>query len=121
MVKPKSHPHAQLNKMDKYTVAKQPVPSAADGEPPGEAEPSLGAIMEAIQDLKSSLELKLDAVMLDVNLLRADFHNMVAKVQSIPTTSDQNPAQDWGKHRDGHREEESVPAGTELRQSGAKE
>ncbi|KAJ1209363.1 hypothetical protein NDU88_004741 [Pleurodeles waltl] len=48
----------------------------------GNAEPSLGAIMEAIQDLKSSLEPKLDTVTVDVNLLLADFHKMSEKVKS---------------------------------------
>ncbi|KAJ1210045.1 hypothetical protein NDU88_005413 [Pleurodeles waltl] len=44
-------------------------------------EPSLGAIIMAIQDLKTTLEPKLDAVMVDVSLLRADFQKMSEKVK----------------------------------------
>ncbi|KAJ1119829.1 hypothetical protein NDU88_008014 [Pleurodeles waltl] len=43
-------------------------------------EPSLNAIMAAIQDLRGSLEPKLDAVTVDVNLLRADLKEVAEKV-----------------------------------------
>ncbi|KAJ1175777.1 hypothetical protein NDU88_001062 [Pleurodeles waltl] len=42
----------------------------------------LCAIMVAIQDLKISLEPKLDAVTIDVNLLRVDLQKMSEKVTS---------------------------------------
>ncbi|KAJ1138525.1 hypothetical protein NDU88_004906 [Pleurodeles waltl] len=51
-------------------------------EEPGASEPSLRAIMAAIQDLKTSLEPKLDAITIDVTLLRADLHKMSNKVTS---------------------------------------
>ncbi|KAJ1164032.1 hypothetical protein NDU88_004479 [Pleurodeles waltl] len=76
MVKPKRHPYAQSNKMDKYNVAKLSATSEGDREQPGNADPSLGAILEAIRDLKSSLEPKFYAMKLDVNLLQADFRKM---------------------------------------------
>ncbi|KAJ1109245.1 hypothetical protein NDU88_006608 [Pleurodeles waltl] len=69
--------------MDKYGVAKQTV--AVDGievEMPGTAKFSLGANMAAIWDLKNSLEPKLDAVTVDVNLLRANLQKMSKKVSS---------------------------------------
>ncbi|KAJ1176808.1 hypothetical protein NDU88_002075 [Pleurodeles waltl] len=64
-------------------MAKLPAASAVDGEPPGDLEPSLEAIMEAIRDVKSSLEPELDTVMLDVNFKRAEFHEMSEKVKSV--------------------------------------
>ncbi|KAJ1172698.1 hypothetical protein NDU88_004542 [Pleurodeles waltl] len=52
------------------------------GEKSGDVEPSLFATMEAIRDLKSSLELKLDAVTVDLNLLGADIYKTSEKVKS---------------------------------------
>ncbi|KAJ1213717.1 hypothetical protein NDU88_001349 [Pleurodeles waltl] len=87
------HP-PQMNKMDKYTVQRQaqpvprqaqPAPRQAEATLVGEdaergpcadrnpqVEPQLDAIMEAIQDLKGLLKPKLDAVTVDVTVLRAD-------------------------------------------------
>ncbi|KAJ1202047.1 hypothetical protein NDU88_005850 [Pleurodeles waltl] len=93
MVRNKGQLSPQTNKMDKYAVLRQtegPLagkdaeggPSAVRGP---SAEPSLGAIMAAIQDLKGSLELKLDAVMVDVTLLRVDLKKAMEKVNSTET------------------------------------
>ncbi|KAJ1119212.1 hypothetical protein NDU88_007398 [Pleurodeles waltl] len=50
-------------------------------EGPGPScEPSMGAIMAAIQDMRGSLEPKLDAVTMDVTLLQADLKKVAAKV-----------------------------------------
>ncbi|KAJ1208076.1 hypothetical protein NDU88_003466 [Pleurodeles waltl] len=82
MVKPKRHAQTQSNQMDKYAVKRQVMENNEGRKKSVVAEPLLGAIMEAIRDLKSSLEPKLDAVTVDVNLLRADFHKMSEKVKS---------------------------------------
>ncbi|KAJ1098592.1 hypothetical protein NDU88_003700 [Pleurodeles waltl] len=74
MVSNKVQPSQQMNKMDKYAVQGQtggPVePDNAEGGQEKDQDhwgkPSLGAIMAAIQDLRGSLEPKLDAVTVDV-------------------------------------------------------
>ncbi|KAJ1087896.1 hypothetical protein NDU88_001055 [Pleurodeles waltl] len=48
----------------------------------GASEPSLGAIMAAISDLKSTLEPKLDTVTADVSLLLADLQKMADKMST---------------------------------------
>ncbi|KAJ1180174.1 hypothetical protein NDU88_005398 [Pleurodeles waltl] len=48
-------------------------------------EPSLGTIMTAIQDLKTSMEPKLDTITVDMSLLQADSQNMSEKVTSAET------------------------------------
>ncbi|KAJ1142285.1 hypothetical protein NDU88_008612 [Pleurodeles waltl] len=83
VVKPKGHTQTQSNKMDKYAVTWPAVVNNGGGEDTSEVvEPLLGTIMVAIQDLKNSLEPKLDAVTVDVKLLRADFCKMSEKVTS---------------------------------------
>ncbi|KAJ1197386.1 hypothetical protein NDU88_001246 [Pleurodeles waltl] len=52
-----------------------------DCGPPGE--PSLGAIMAAIQDLKGSLVPKQNALMVDITLLRADLKKVTATETDI--------------------------------------
>ncbi|KAJ1163681.1 hypothetical protein NDU88_004135 [Pleurodeles waltl] len=47
--------------------------------------PSLNAIIAAIQDLKGSLEPKLDVVTVDVTLLQADLKKVVEKVTNVET------------------------------------
>ena len=42
-------------------------------------------ILQAIQDTKSSLESKIDAITLDVGLLRADHRKLVSRVASVET------------------------------------
>ncbi|KAJ1103192.1 hypothetical protein NDU88_000619 [Pleurodeles waltl] len=54
-----------------------------DQGPPGE--PSLGTIMAAIQDLKGLLEPTLDAVTMDVTLLKADLKKVAEKVTNAET------------------------------------
>ncbi|KAJ1136695.1 hypothetical protein NDU88_003110 [Pleurodeles waltl] len=50
---------------------------------PEVAEPSLSTIMAVIKDFKNSLEHKLDAVTVNDNLLRTDFHKLSEKVKSV--------------------------------------
>ncbi|KAJ1181029.1 hypothetical protein NDU88_006240 [Pleurodeles waltl] len=77
MVKPKIQGPQQSNKMDNYAITKQTPNSSGQGSTGvGPAEPSLGAIMAAISDLKSILEPKLDTVALDVSLLCTDLQRM---------------------------------------------
>ncbi|KAJ1109454.1 hypothetical protein NDU88_006814 [Pleurodeles waltl] len=78
MVKPKTHSDQQSNKMDNYAIASQA--STPSGQ--GSAEPSLGAIMAAISDLKSALEPKLDTIKADVSLLCAVLQKMVDKLST---------------------------------------
>ncbi|KAJ1189151.1 hypothetical protein NDU88_005902 [Pleurodeles waltl] len=88
MVRNKWHPLQQLNKMDKYTVPRQTrgslVSDSAEGghwkDQDPLVEPSLGAIMTASQDLRGSLEPKLDAVTVDVTLLRADLRKSPRRI-----------------------------------------
>ncbi|KAJ1175641.1 hypothetical protein NDU88_000928 [Pleurodeles waltl] len=83
MVKPKTHGHQQSNKMDNYAIARQAsTPLEQDSAEPGVYEPSLGAIMEAVSDLKSALEPKLDTVTVDVSLLHADLQKMADKIST---------------------------------------
>ncbi|KAJ1155947.1 hypothetical protein NDU88_008672 [Pleurodeles waltl] len=88
MVRNKEHPLLQVNKMDKYAVQRPAGGTVVPGDAeegqekdrgPGD-EPSLSAIMAAIPDLHSSLEPKLDAVTVDVNLLFADLEKVTEKV-----------------------------------------
>ncbi|KAJ1148711.1 hypothetical protein NDU88_001539 [Pleurodeles waltl] len=51
----------------------------------------------------------------------SDQQSRVAKAQSVPSTSDQNPTEDRRNQRDGHQEAETVLVDSELRHSGAKE
>ncbi|KAJ1093403.1 hypothetical protein NDU88_006504 [Pleurodeles waltl] len=70
--------------MDKYAMTKQWVVMAGgEKEEPGVSEPLLGSIMVAIQDLKTSLESKLNTLTIDDNLLRADLQKMPGKVTSV--------------------------------------
>ncbi|KAJ1108057.1 hypothetical protein NDU88_005441 [Pleurodeles waltl] len=48
-------------------------------------EPSLSTIMAAISDLKQTLEPKLDAVTIDVSLVRADFKKLTEKATRAET------------------------------------
>ncbi|KAJ1160191.1 hypothetical protein NDU88_000693 [Pleurodeles waltl] len=83
MVNPKGQTQTQSNKMDKYVVMKPTVVTeGGEEETPAAVELSLGTIMASIWDLKNSLEPKLDAVTVDVNLLRDDLHKMSEKVKS---------------------------------------
>ncbi|KAJ1144987.1 hypothetical protein NDU88_011279 [Pleurodeles waltl] len=67
----------QINKMDKYATTMQSLEMVADvKEQPAGSKPLLGATMAAIKDLKTSLEPKLDAITIDVNLLQADLKKM---------------------------------------------
>ncbi|KAJ1177490.1 hypothetical protein NDU88_002745 [Pleurodeles waltl] len=52
-------------------------------EEPRASEPSLGAIMAAIQDLKTFLGPKLDAVTIDVTLLWTHLQKMSDKVMLV--------------------------------------
>ncbi|KAJ1184651.1 hypothetical protein NDU88_001454 [Pleurodeles waltl] len=80
---PKGTGPIQSNKMDKYATTKQLVVIAGGvTEEPGALEPSLGAIMAAIQDVKTSLKPKLDTVTIDVNMLWANLQKMSEKVKS---------------------------------------
>ncbi|KAJ1150230.1 hypothetical protein NDU88_003025 [Pleurodeles waltl] len=88
MVRNKGRPRLQVNKMDKYAMPRLAggtvVPDNAGGgqeKDRGPAdEPSLSAIMAAIHDLRGSLEPKLDAVTVDVNLLHVDLKDVTEKV-----------------------------------------
>ncbi|KAJ1197217.1 hypothetical protein NDU88_001079 [Pleurodeles waltl] len=84
MVRAKGRLMQQTNKMDNYAVSRRPGdPGVAEGnggmrgrgtEQDPLREPLLSEIMAAIHDLKGSLEPQLDAVAVDVGLLRADLH-----------------------------------------------
>ena len=51
------------------------------------------SILQAIQDTKTSLESKIDAITLDVGLLRADHKKLVTRVATVETElSDLHPA-----------------------------
>ncbi|KAJ1106297.1 hypothetical protein NDU88_003698 [Pleurodeles waltl] len=89
MVKNQDPKLSQINNLDKYTVimtAQGGSPCSAEalerrtGQPPDK--PSLNEIMAEIQTMRSIVELKLDAVMTEVNLLRADLGNMSDKVKT---------------------------------------
>ncbi|KAJ1202529.1 hypothetical protein NDU88_006327 [Pleurodeles waltl] len=72
--------------MDKYAITKQVLLQAGPGSAsPEAAEPSLGAIMTAISDLKTTLEPKLDVVMTEVSFLRADLQKITDKVSTAKT------------------------------------
>ncbi|KAJ1176444.1 hypothetical protein NDU88_001724 [Pleurodeles waltl] len=79
--------------MDKYAVLKPSrgavVPEDVEGGQERDRGPadelSLRAIMVSIQDLRGSLEPKLDAVMVDVNLLRVDLKKVLEKVTNAET------------------------------------
>ncbi|KAJ1143235.1 hypothetical protein NDU88_009546 [Pleurodeles waltl] len=91
MVKGKQPRSLQVNRLDRYAV-NMAASGGQQGGTRGEApevgpiqsgEPSPSSIMAAIQDLRGSIspiEPKLDAVTLEVNLLRADFGNISEKV-----------------------------------------
>ncbi|KAJ1113260.1 hypothetical protein NDU88_001514 [Pleurodeles waltl] len=80
MAKPKGQTQTQFNKMEKYAVPRVPAtPGISTPDTIDTPEPSLSTIMAAISDLKQTLEPKLDAVTIDVSLLRADFQNMTEK------------------------------------------
>ncbi|KAJ1101413.1 hypothetical protein NDU88_006481 [Pleurodeles waltl] len=93
MVRNKGGPMQQSNKMDKYAVPWQTEgPLVSDSAEGGHekdqghpVEPSLGAIRTAIQDLRGSLEPKLDVVMVIVTLLRADLKKVAEKVTTAET------------------------------------
>ncbi|KAJ1165634.1 hypothetical protein NDU88_006053 [Pleurodeles waltl] len=75
----------ETNNLDKYTVQLKTVGSERNapdsiGGPPESGDPSLREIMEAIQALRNNIESKIDAVTLDVNLLRADLCEVTDKV-----------------------------------------
>ncbi|KAJ1199915.1 hypothetical protein NDU88_003747 [Pleurodeles waltl] len=83
MVKSKTQGLHQSNEMDNYAIIKQtPNSSRQDSTSLGLSEPSLGAIIVAISDLKSTLEPKLDTVMADVFLLRTDLQKMADKMSA---------------------------------------
>ncbi|KAJ1117173.1 hypothetical protein NDU88_005373 [Pleurodeles waltl] len=92
MVKGHTSKQLQTNSLDRYTVRKE----AAEGGPSSEnlslgGVPSLGTIMAAIQDLQDSfapLEPKLDAVQIDVNLVKADMSKIATKVAVAETHID---------------------------------
>ncbi|KAJ1159877.1 hypothetical protein NDU88_000381 [Pleurodeles waltl] len=83
----------QLNKMDKYAVVVATtgleVEGGRDATPPTEMapsqEPSLREIMAVIKDLRGAIESKLDAITINVILLRADFKKMTKKMAVAET------------------------------------
>ncbi|KAJ1188678.1 hypothetical protein NDU88_005437 [Pleurodeles waltl] len=80
MVKTKGMGHAQTNKVDNYAITKPDPAELGQKKEQGEkTEPSLSAILAAICNLKGIIELKQDAVTVDVNLLRADFKKISEK------------------------------------------
>ncbi|KAJ1161162.1 hypothetical protein NDU88_001649 [Pleurodeles waltl] len=79
MVKPKTQGPQQSNKMDNYANASS---SWQDSTRVGPAEPSVGAIMVAISDLKSNLEPKLDTVTADISLRCADLQKIAGKIST---------------------------------------
>ncbi|KAJ1170904.1 hypothetical protein NDU88_002775 [Pleurodeles waltl] len=89
MIRNKGQLPQQNNKMDKYVVLKQAggsttLEEAGWGQAMERAlpsEPTLGSIIAAIQDLKGTMEPKLEAVTVDVTLLRADLKKVVEKSQ----------------------------------------
>ncbi|KAJ1139008.1 hypothetical protein NDU88_005386 [Pleurodeles waltl] len=93
MVRNKGCPLLQVNKMDKYAVPRPAggtvVPDDAEGgqeKDQGPAdEPSRSTKLAAIQELCGSLEPKLDAVTVDVNLLHADLKKVTEKVTNAET------------------------------------
>ncbi|KAJ1092917.1 hypothetical protein NDU88_006027 [Pleurodeles waltl] len=95
MVRAKGRHTQQTNKMENHTKMRRPDDSEAArgaGEmhnrgservPP--RKPLLREIMAAIHDLKGSLEPRLDAVAIDVGLLRADLQKVSDKVSTTET------------------------------------
>ncbi|KAJ1204818.1 hypothetical protein NDU88_000256 [Pleurodeles waltl] len=84
-------PH-QINKVDRYAVVLPPT-SVVEGLRgrqeeglPWEEELLLREIMMAIKDLKGTLEPKLDAVTIDIALLRADYQKLSEKDTSTEST-----------------------------------
>ncbi|KAJ1120672.1 hypothetical protein NDU88_008834 [Pleurodeles waltl] len=59
-----------------------PGESGQDSARLGASDPSLGAMMAAISDLKSTLEPKSDTVTADVSLLRVDLQKMKDKMST---------------------------------------
>ncbi|KAJ1082196.1 hypothetical protein NDU88_002364 [Pleurodeles waltl] len=95
MVKGRQPKSLQANKLDRYAVkmtSGEQLWDQSDETPEvsiaQSGEPSLRSIMAAIQDLQglvSPIEPKLDAVTLEVNLLREDFGNISEKVAVAET------------------------------------
>ncbi|KAJ1206442.1 hypothetical protein NDU88_001847 [Pleurodeles waltl] len=91
--KKKRQPSQQMKKMEKDAVPRQTgghvvldnAKGAQEKDHGPSGEPSLGAIMAAIQDLRGSLEPKLDTVTVDVTLLRADLKKVTEKVINAET------------------------------------
>ncbi|KAJ1158341.1 hypothetical protein NDU88_011032 [Pleurodeles waltl] len=72
--------------MDKCAVPRvQPTSGIQTSDTIGTPEPSLNTIMAAISDLKQTLEPKLDAVTIDVSLLRLNLQKMADKVNKAET------------------------------------
>ncbi|KAJ1120821.1 hypothetical protein NDU88_008970 [Pleurodeles waltl] len=76
----------QANKIDNYATLKE----WQRGDKQRQAtmctkEPSLGAIMAAIRDLKSTLEPKVDVVMVDVALLCTNVQKVSDKMKTVET------------------------------------
>ena len=67
--------------MDKYTTSRElrqqkeqePEPTEKTPRDSDPVQPSLADIMAAIQDVRGTLEVKIDSIVTEVNLLRADF------------------------------------------------
>ncbi|KAJ1204632.1 hypothetical protein NDU88_000072 [Pleurodeles waltl] len=95
MVRTKSQPQQQTNKMDHFVVSRlQGDPGVAGGdlgtrgrgtEQVPLCEPSLREIMAAIHDLKGSVEPRLDAVAVDLGLLGLTFKKSPTKVSTAET------------------------------------
>ncbi|KAJ1102247.1 hypothetical protein NDU88_007299 [Pleurodeles waltl] len=76
---------AQTNNLDKYNVQMKTAgternKSAPAKEASDSGDPLLQEIMKAIQSLKGTIESKIDALTIDVNLLRADLRKVTDKV-----------------------------------------
>ncbi|KAJ1141798.1 hypothetical protein NDU88_008128 [Pleurodeles waltl] len=74
-----AEPEAETGMLRLWPFAPAP---RQDSSRVGAIEPSLGAMMKAISDLKTTLEPKLDAVTADVSLLRVDLQKMTDKGHS---------------------------------------
>ncbi|KAJ1108772.1 hypothetical protein NDU88_006142 [Pleurodeles waltl] len=94
MVRGKHRLSLQTNKMDNYAVPRQSggpqqrVVMGVQGQkmeqdPPHDS--CLSEMMAAIHDLEGSLEPRLDAVAVDVALLRADLKKVSKKVTTVKT------------------------------------
>ncbi|KAJ1155023.1 hypothetical protein NDU88_007759 [Pleurodeles waltl] len=73
--------------MANYAISKHALNlTGQDSTRVGPADPSLGAVMVAISDLKSTLEPKLDTVTADVSILHINLQKMADKMSTAESS-----------------------------------